>query len=232
MEPIFKSDTDHDDKVKKVLVVPISSNRGMCGSVNTTLRRHVKKYTDGLDEKKIDFRFFFVGDRLRRGFQASHGARGLNDGSISKLDDLRFVPYDVTAEVVDKFLSTKEFDKMVIWYNFYVSKTTYVPFSIEYYSSDIALNDVEHLSHYEMEDEDHLESLYYAGMATHLHSAILEHQASEQASRMLAMDNASKNCEEMVDEMTSEYNIARQAQITAEIGELVNGAAAVMEQFE
>lgn len=80
-----------------------------------------------------------------------------------------------------------KYDKMIILYNFYVSKVKYSMIIKEYYSKEIALEDCSHISHYEIdqlgtEDEIHRENLYRLGLATHIHEAIAENLASEQVS--------------------------------------------------
>jgi len=233
----FQMDAAHEDKVKKILIVPVSSNRGLCGGVNSQVRRKLDAKIEELSENgQKDLGFFFIGDRIRRAYNDRYGSpEDRIKGVVGRLDDLSKYTFATTLEIMKILNDAKEgYDKIIIAHNFYASKVKYVPMFREFYSKEISLADKPRLQQYECDAlaidlEENLSSLYDMSLAASLHQAIAEAIASEQASRMLAMDNATTNCDEMIVEMTSAYNRARQSAITAEICEITAGASAILD---
>ncbi len=212
------------------LCVVLSSDRGLCGGFNTNICRKAKVYFEKiLNEKKI-LKIIVVGgkanDQLKRKY---------NQYIIDRitLKDEKVVSFGKAQEITDKILNLftrNEFDICTLFYNQFKSVISQipqaqqlVPVSIEQKSNEQPLvNNSEY--EYEPDENDILENLLPKNIATQIYAAFLENQASEQGSRMTAMDNATRNAGDLIAKLTINYNRTRQAVITKELIEIISGA--------
>ena len=212
------------------LCVVLSSDRGLCGGFNTNICRKAKVYFEKiLNEKKI-LKIIVVGgkanDQLKRKY---------NQYIIDRitLKDEKVVSFGKAQEITDKILNLftrNEFDICTLFYNQFKSVISQipqaqqlVPVSIEQKLNEQSLvNNSEY--EYEPDENDILENLLPKNIATQIYAAFLENQASEQGSRMTAMDNATRNAGDLIAKLTINYNRTRQAVITKELIEIISGA--------
>jgi F-type H+-transporting ATPase subunit gamma len=212
------------------LCVVLSSDRGLCGGFNTNICRKAKIYFEKiLNEKKI-LKIIVVGgkanDQLKRKY---------NQYIIDRitLKDEKVVSFGKAQEITDKILNLftrSEFDICTLFYNQFKSVISQIPqaqqlipVSIEQKSNQQTLaNNSEY--EYEPDENDILENLLPKNIATQIYAAFLENQASEQGSRMSAMDNATRNAGDLIAKLTINYNRTRQAVITKELIEIISGA--------
>ena len=212
------------------LCVVLSSDRGLCGGFNTNICRKAKVYFEKiLNEKKI-LKIIVVGgkanDQLKRKY---------NQYIIDRitLKDEKVVSFGKAQEITDKILNLftrSEFDICTLFYNQFKSVISQIPqaqqlipVSIEQKSNQQTLaNNSEY--EYEPDENDILENLLPKNIATQIYAAFLENQASEQGSRMSAMDNATRNAGDLIAKLTINYNRTRQAVITKELIEIISGA--------
>ena len=212
------------------LCVVLSSDRGLCGGFNTNICRKAKVYFEKiLNEKKI-LKIIVVGgkanDQLKRKY---------NQYIIDRitLKDEKVVSFGKAQEITDKILNLftrSEFDICTLFYNQFKSVISQIPqaqqlipVSIEQKSNQQTLvNNSEY--EYEPDENDILENLLPKNIATQIYAAFLENQASEQGSRMTAMDNATRNAGDLIAKLTINYNRTRQAVITKELIEIISGA--------
>jgi F-type H+-transporting ATPase subunit gamma len=212
------------------LCVVLSSDRGLCGGFNTNICRKAKVYFEKiLNEKKI-LKIIVVGgkanDQLKRKY---------NQYIIDRitLKDEKVVSFGKAQEITDKILNLftrSEFDICTLFYNQFKSVISQIPqaqqlipVSIEQKSNQQTLaNNSEY--EYEPDENDILENLLPKNIATQIYAAFLENQASEQGSRMSAMDNATRNAGDLITKLTINYNRTRQAVITKELIEIISGA--------
>jgi F-type H+-transporting ATPase subunit gamma len=212
------------------LCVVLSSDRGLCGGFNTNICRKAKVYFEKiLNEKKI-LKIIVVGgkanDQLKRKY---------NQYIIDRitLKDEKVVSFGKAQEITDKILNLfirSEFDICTLFYNQFKSVISQIPqaqqlipVSIEQKSNQQTLvNNSEY--EYEPDENDILENLLPKNIATQIYAAFLENQASEQGSRMTAMDNATRNAGDLISKLTINYNRTRQAVITKELIEIISGA--------
>ena len=212
------------------LCVVLSSDRGLCGGFNTNICRKAKVYFEKiLNEKKI-LKIIVVGgkanDQLKRKY---------NQYIIDRitLKDEKVVSFGKAQEITDKILNLfirSEFDICTLFYNQFKSVISQIPqaqqlipVSIEQKSNQqILVNNSEY--EYEPDENDILENLLPKNIATQIYAAFLENQASEQGSRMTAMDNATRNAGDLISKLTINYNRTRQAVITKELIEIISGA--------
>ena len=212
------------------LCVVLSSDRGLCGGFNTNICRKAKVYFEKILNEKKTLKIIVVGgkanDQLKRKY---------NQYIIDRitLKDEKVVSFGKAQEITDKILNLftrNEFDICTLFYNQFKSVISQIPqaqqlipVSIEQKSNQQTLaNNSEY--EYEPDENDILENLLPKNIATQIYAAFLENQASEQGSRMSAMDNATRNAGDLIAKLTINYNRTRQAVITKELIEIISGA--------
>ena len=212
------------------LCVVLSSDRGLCGGFNTNICRKAKVYFEKILNEKKTLKIIVVGgkanDQLKRKY---------NQYIIDRitLKDEKVVSFGKAQEITDKILNLftrSEFDICTLFYNQFKSVISQIPqaqqlipVSIEQKSNQQTLaNNSEY--EYEPDENDILENLLPKNIATQIYAAFLENQASEQGSRMSAMDNATRNAGDLIAKLTINYNRTRQAVITKELIEIISGA--------
>lgn len=208
---------------QKNLIIAMTSDKGLCGGVNSILCRMTRQMLARLDASGKSYQLLVLGEKGR-----SQLRRAYADKIISACTD-RQVPYnfDLASALTQEALGT-EFDAVHILYNEFVSAIAYTP-SIKTItplldpSSSFLYNiDVEPDN-----DAETLQNFFEYTVATQVFHSLLENATSEQSSRMNAMENASKNAGEMIDKLTLQYNRARQSRITTELIEIISGASAL-----
>ena len=212
------------------LCVVLSSDRGLCGGFNTNICRKAKVYFEKILNEKKTLKIIVVGgkanDQLKRKY---------NQYIIDRitLKDEKTVSFGKAQEITDKILNLftrSEFDICTLFYNQFKSVISQIPqaqqlipVSIEQKLNQKTLvNNSEY--EYEPDENDILENLLPKNIATQIYAAFLENQASEQGSRMTAMDNATRNAGDLISKLTINYNRTRQAVITKELIEIISGA--------
>ena len=213
-----------EDKV--YLCIVMTSDRGLCGGFNTNIIKKAKSYFQKILDEEKSLKIITVGskgyDQLKRIYK---------DNIIEKISfkDSKNVNYfdadKVGKIIVDKF-EKKEFDVCTIFYNQFKNVITQIPQEqqiIPLEASESEGNSSEDNYEFEPEEDEILRNLLPKNISTQIFKAMLENSASEQGSRMSAMDNATRNAGEMVDKLTIEYNRSRQAAITKELIEIISG---------
>jgi F-type H+-transporting ATPase subunit gamma len=225
-EPLLQPRGD----VKRILVVSLTSDRGLCGPFNNSL---VRQGIDWLHDKQQQ------GIEVDLQVYGRKGATGLTRGGFAIKD--RFVDYGktdkmdlvrpLTSTMVARFLDG-EIDEVWLMYNRFVNtlvqKPTWdrvLPLSVE--ASEGEATEAQLDYRYEPGAGEILATLLPLYLRTLVLQAFLETEAGEFAARMTAMDNATRNASDLIDRLSLEYNRARQAAITTEIIEIVSGAAAL-----
>lgn len=201
----------------------MSTDKGLCGGVNTILSRMTRQLFVRLEAQKKSYQIFVCGDKGRAQLRRQYEDKFF--GAATE----RFIPYnfDLACALTQETLSA-EYDQVHIVYNEFVSAIAYTP-SIK---SIAPLTDPtsSFLYPFDVEPENDPETLhnfFEYTLATQLFHSLLENATSEQSSRMNAMENASKNAGEMINKLTLQYNRARQARITTELIEIISGASAL-----
>ena len=210
---------------KTNLIVTLTTDKGLCGGVNTILCRMTRQLVDRLQADGKTSDLFVMGEKGRGQLRRAYGQHIV--GSATE----RVMPYtfDLACTLAQDTLNTgKEYDAVHIVYNEFVSAIAYTP-SIK---SIIPLTDptAPFLYPFDIEpdnDDETLANFFVYTMACQLYHSLMENATSEQSSRMNAMENASKNAGEMIQKLTLKYNRARQARITTELIEIISGASAL-----
>jgi len=209
------------------LCVVMTSDRGLCGGFNTNIIKKAKAYFSKISEEGKELKIITVGskgnDQLKRVF----GDKIIENISFKNSKNVNYFDADKVGKmIIDKF-EKEEFDVCTIFYNQFKNVITQIPQAQQIIPLEADKKDDElDGSSYEFEpDEDEiLGNLLPKNISTQIFKAMLENSASEQGSRMSAMDNATRNAGEMVDKLTIEYNRSRQAAITKELIEIISGA--------
>jgi len=221
------------------LIVVVSSNRGLCGGLNSSAARNTRALIRELQADGKEVKILCVGRKGRDQLKRDHGSL-----IVDLIEDFgrRGVTYEeaeaVSLRVLDMF-DAGEFDVCTLVYNRFqsaisqiVTRQQLIPFPVPTSANENEAplaTDGEAKAVYEFEpsEEGILDELLPLNVKTQVFRAMTENYASEQGARMTAMDNASRNAGEMINDLTLQYNRARQAMITKELIEIISGAEAL-----
>ncbi len=225
--PKLLSGTGNDDTH---LLVIMTSERGLCGGFNTNIAKKARAHADGLLAAGKTVKILTVGKKGRDSLKRDFGQYYIGHFDLSEVKNIGYSnAQDIAGDVLARF-DAAEFDVATLFYAKFVNVVTQEPqaqqiipaaFEAEEGAEAATLYD------YEPSEEAILADLLPRGVATAVFSALLENAASEQGSRMSAMDNATRNAGDMIDKLTIQFNRSRQAVITNELIEIISGAEAL-----
>ncbi len=212
-------------EVKKVLVVSISSNRGLCGAFNSNIVKQSVSLAQGkYGEKQVDF--VTIGkkanDLLRKRYTIVSNHNGI-------FDNLTFEAAADIAESLMKMFTEGQYDRIELVYNRFKNAATQLVMTEQFLPIQPATEQAESTADYiyEPSEAEIVSQLIPKALKTQLYKAIRDSFASEHGARMTAMHKATDNAAELRDQLKLTYNKARQAAITNEILEIVGGAEAL-----
>jgi F-type H+-transporting ATPase subunit gamma len=194
------------------VIVPITSDKGLCGAVNSSIVRDIKKMAPSLNRSKCQI--FSIGYKGTAGL--TRPFPDMLKTSISAVGTPCNYP-TVMAMAVHISAMSKDSDKVVIVYNEYKSAISFIARHMELLPQRKFLEAMKFAKLYNQTIPDKNTSnpaLYELYLTSNLWVAFLNSAASEQSARMGAMENASKNAKEILERLTLQYNKARQARIT------------------
>jgi F-type H+-transporting ATPase subunit gamma len=212
-------------EINKVLVVAITSNRGLCGAFNTNVIKQAKTVADSYVGKQVDI--FAIGKKGNDVLRKTHSVIA-NKSEV--FDNLTF---DNVAEIADvlteKFISG-EYDKIEVIYNQFKNAATQIVQTEQFLplapiASDKPASSGDYI--FEPSKEEIVLTLIPKSLKTQLYKSVRDSFASEHGARMTAMHKATDNATELRNQLKLTYNKARQAAITNEILEIVGGAEAL-----
>jgi F-type H+-transporting ATPase subunit gamma len=229
----LSSSSDNDGNVygeqrneDRVLIVPIASNRGLCGAFNTNI---VKRSLQLIEEeyKGADISFFTVGRKVSEHF-TNHGFNVISthDEVWNNLNWEYVIP--IAEELLTAF-KEGEFDKIILVYNQFKNAGTQIVMSEQFLPVLPVESDSNINSDYIMEPSKEviINELIPKTLKTQFYKALLDSLASEHGARMTAMHMATDNATNLINDLKLTYNKARQAAITNEIIEIVSGSNAL-----
>jgi len=208
------------------LCVVMTSDRGLCGGFNSNIIKKAKSYFSKILDEGKQLKIITVGSKGNDQLKRVYGDKIIRNISFKESKNANYFDADKVGRIIIEKFEAGEFDICTIFYNQFKNVITQLPQAQQI----IPLNNKEEENNsgesYEFEpDEDEiLSNLLPKNISTQIFKAMLENSASEQGSRMSAMDNATRNAGEMVDKLTIEYNRSRQAAITKELIEIISGA--------
>ena len=215
-------------KDETYLCVVLTADRGLCGGFNSNICKLAKNNFKSLLEKGKKLKIIAVGskgvDQIKREF----GKYIIKKFSFKEKKQITFLEAEIIGKEIMHLFQNNEFDKCILFYNNFKNVITQIPQAQQIIpvKNDTLKTQKEDVLSYEFEPEEDeiLEDLLPKNISTQVFKAFLENAASEQGSRMTAMDNATRNAGELVDKLTINYNRSRQASITKELIEIISGA--------
>ena len=214
-----------EDKVH--LCVVMTSDRGLCGGFNTNIIKKAKLYFQKILDEGKTLKIITVGTKGYDQLKRLYGDNIIEKISFKDSKNVNYFDADKVGKILIEKFEKKEFDVCAIFYNQFKNVITQIPQEqqiIPLKASENEENSSEDNYEFEPEEDEILSNLLPKNISTQIFKAMLESSASEQGSRMSAMDNATRNAGEMVDKLTIEYNRSRQAAITKELIEIISGA--------
>ncbi|WP_298117806.1 ATP synthase F1 subunit gamma [Flavobacterium sp.] len=212
-------------EVNKVLIVAITSNRGLCGAFNSNVIKQSKTIAESYPGKQVDV--FAIG---KKGNDALSKTNKVIGNKSEVFDNLTFDNVAEIAQILTDKFTSGEYDKIEIVYNQFKNAATQIVQTEQFLplapvKSDKPVSTGDYI--FEPSKEEIVLTLIPKSLKTQLYKSIRDSFASEHGARMTAMHKATDNATELRDQLKLTYNKARQAAITNEILEIVGGAEAL-----
>ena len=215
---------------KKIRVVCMTSDRGLCGGFNTNLIKATERFIKDKSQEGKEISLINVGRKGRDYFRKKASIIGQWIDILSKFDMTLAV--SISNDLITPFIK-EEYDELYLIYNQFVNVSVQRPtvvrlFPLPSIGQDVDVDLEKRLDYsYEPSEEVLLQKLLTMYVHVLIFRALLETSAGENGSRMASMDNATKNCEDLIQSLTLKMNKARQAAITAELMDIVGGTEAL-----
>lgn len=213
------------------LVIVISSDRGLCGGLNSATVKFAKHHINTLASQGREVKIFCIGRKAYEQLKSTYGTQ-IIDSSFGVFKST--IDHKVAQELSEKFVelfNQNQFDVCEVIYSKFKSAIVQeqvfkqiIPAPISF---DASKDDLESPISYEPNEEEVLSQLLPKNLAMQIYNELLENSASEQGARMAAMEAASNNAGKMIKNLTLVYNRTRQANITKELIDIISGANVV-----
>ena len=212
---------------KTHLCVVLTADRGLCGGFNSNICKLAKSSFKKILSEGKNLKIITVGSKGLDQIKREYEKYIVKKFSFKDKKQITFKEAEIIGNEIINLFKKNEFDKCTLFYNNFKNVITQIPQAQQIVPADktsIKENE-ENLSYeFEPEEDEILEDLLPKNISTQVFKAFLENAASEQGSRMTAMDNATRNAGDLVDKLTINYNRSRQASITKELIEIISGA--------
>ncbi len=213
---------------KTYLCVVLTADRGLCGGFNSNICKLAKINFKKIIAEGKKLKIITVGSKGLDQIRREYGDYVIKKFSFKDKKKITFNEAETIGNEIIKLFNNNEFDKCILFYNNFKNVITQIPQAQQIIPAEkrSAAENEENSFFYEFEPEEDeiLEDLLPKNISTQVFKAFLENAASEQGSRMTAMDNATRNAGDLVDKLTINYNRSRQASITKELIEIISGA--------
>ena len=214
-------------KDKTHLCVVLTADRGLCGGFNSNICKLAKSTFKKILSEGKNLKIITVGSKGLDQIKREYEKYIVKKFSFKDKKQITFKEAETIGNEIINLFKKNEFDKCILFYNNFKNVITQIPQAQQIVPADktsIKENE-ENLSYeFEPEEDEILVDLLPKNISTQVFKAFLENAASEQGSRMTAMDNATRNAGDLVDKLTINYNRSRQASITKELIEIISGA--------
>ena len=210
------------------LCVVLTADRGLCGGFNSNICKLAKSnFKKFLSEGK-DLKIITVGTKGLDQIKRDYGKYIIKKLSFKEKKQITYNEAEIVGNEIINLFKQNEFDKCILYYNNFKNVITQIPEAQQIIPAESKISESNKLNsfqyEFEPEEDEILEDLLPKNISTQVFKAFLENAASEQGSRMTAMDNATRNAGDLVDKLTINYNRSRQASITKELIEIISGA--------
>ena len=209
------------------LCVVMTSDRGLCGGFNTNICRLAKNYFLKILKDGKELKIITVGSKGHDQLKREYSKHIINKLSFKDKKKISFIEADEVGKIIIDLFSKNEFDKCILFYNNFKNVMTQIPEAQQIIPAEVkksSKKNEEIFYEFEPDEDEILEDLLPKNISTQVFKAFLENSASEQGSRMTAMDSATRNAGDLVNKLTINYNRSRQAVITKELIEIISGA--------
>ena len=225
--------SDKKNKTKTILLIICSADRGLCGGFNGSIIKFSKKLSETKTSDGFKLKYIFVGKKAYNSLKKFCG-----DSIIEFFTDIAnpSIKFELASSIRDKVLELflqNSIDECHLIYTKFQSAISQTVQSVRLLPLNLSKEEQSKVENsnksYDFEPDEKviLNEIIPKNIAIQIHTALLENLASEQGSRMTAMDNATRNANDMIDNLTLFYNRSRQALITKELIEIISGAEAV-----
>ena len=209
------------------LCIVLTADRGLWGGFNTNIVKKAKSFFEKIKSEEKSLKIITVGSKGYDQLKRIYGSQIIEKISFKDSKVTNYLDAEIVGKKIIELFEKNEFDMCTIFYNQFKNVMTQIPQEqqiIPLKSNEIKKNSVEDNYEFEPEEDEILSHLLPKNISTQIFKAMLENSASEQGSRMTAMDSATRNAGELVDKLTINYNRSRQAAITKELIEIISGA--------
>ena len=233
-EPKFLEEATFEDFPQKVLIVPFTSDKGLCGGINSFISRGVRNMIAKLDEQSKQADVCVIGEKGRGQMQRMLTGNQIKRTCTDVVAPGNYTMASALSTELIKAGAETDYDAVIMVYNSYKNAAVYnqmykviTPLKTGGEESEGANNEA--LAGYDFDSEkaESMSDLYEFIISTNLYHSFMDGAAAEQSARMTAMEGASSNAGEMIDKLTLQYNRARQSRITTELIEIISGASAL-----
>ena len=221
-------------KENNVLLVVVTSDRGLCGAFNGTVVRETRRQIRVLESEGKKVSLLCIGRKGRDALRREYAEKIVFSTELVTKKGVDFTAAAAVAQEIMELFGADAFDVAHMVYNRFksvisqpVTVKQMVPVDIKLDPNHNAAEIKERKPETEPDENTILDKLLPRNLAVQIYAAMLESAAGEQAARMTAMDNATRNAGDMINKLTLNYNRSRQAYITKELIEIISGAEAV-----
>ena len=209
------------------LCVIMTSDRGLCGGFNSNICRLAKKYFEKILKEGKNLKIITVGSKGHDQLKREYGKYIVQKLSFKNRKKISFNEAEEVGKIILDLFDKNEFDKCILFFNNFKNVMTQIPKAQQIIPTELkkdSKKNEENFYEFEPDEDEILEDLLPKNISTQVFKAFLENSASEQGSRMTAMDSATRNAGDLVNKLTINYNRSRQAVITKELIEIISGA--------
>ena len=210
------------------LCVVITADRGLCGGFNTNICRKAKTYFEKILKEEKTLKIFTVGSKGHDQLKRVYGNYIIEKMNFKGFKKITYKEAEEIGSKIIRLFNESQFDVCKIFYNKFKNVITQIPRAQQIIPIESKKNEekkiLDNFYEFEPDENEILDNLLPRNISIQIFKAILENAASEQGSRMTAMDNATRNAGDLVDKLTITYNRSRQAAITKELIEIISGA--------
>jgi F-type H+-transporting ATPase subunit gamma len=206
----------------------LTADRGLCGGFNSNICKLAKANFKKILNEGKELKIITVGSKGLDQIKREYGKYVIKKFSFKDKKQITFNEAEIIGNEIINLFKKDEFDKCILFYNNFKNVITQIPKAQQIIPTEkkkITEENKDTFSYeFEPDEDEILEDLLPKNISTQVFKAFLENAASEQGSRMTAMDNATRNAGDLVEKLTINYNRSRQASITKELIEIISGA--------
>ena len=208
------------------LCIVMTSDRGLCGGFNSNICRLAKKYFEKILKEGKNLKIITVGSKGHDQLKREYGKYIVQKLSFKNRKKISFNEAEEVGKIILDLFDKNEFDKCILFFNNFKNVMTQIPRAQQIIPTEVkkdSKKNKEFFYEFEPDEDEILEDLLPKNISAQVFKAFLENSASEQGSRMTAMDSATRNAGDLVNKLTINYNRSRQAVITKELIEIISG---------